>query len=283
MSRFQRLNRSLISGFTLVEMAVVLFIFGLLIAGLLRPLETQLEARDRKQTIGTMNEIVETLYGYAITNGRLPCPDTDGDGKPNDPFNPTDITTADCVGGSFTSGEGFLPWVELNVAPGDAWGNRFRYKVRVPNFTWPDEDPPAFFSDRVCDGDTPPEEFDLCTTGDITALTRGDDPGSIGTIEGKFSAPLADNLPAIVISHGRNGFGAISTSGVTRPPAPGGTDEAKNTDGDNTFYSRGYSGDNSSCADNNDESTPLCAFDDIVMWLSPAVLNNRMVTSGRLP
>lgn len=67
-------------GFTLVEMAVVLFILGLLIAGLLGPLETQLEARDRRQTLDTMEEIIDALYGYAITNRRLPCPNSDGDG-----------------------------------------------------------------------------------------------------------------------------------------------------------------------------------------------------------
>jgi prepilin-type N-terminal cleavage/methylation domain-containing protein len=267
-------------GFTLIEMAVVLFIFGLLIAGLLGPVETQLEARDRDQTIDTMNEIVEALYGYALTNGRLPCPDSDGDGFPDmttEPFSAADSTTADCDGGSdFTNGEGFVPWVELNVTPGDAWSNRFRYRVRWPQFTWPD-------SDGNCDGDTAPEEFDLCATGDTVVLTRGDNPATSGTIEGKFSASIGNSLPAVLISHGRNGFGAISTSGAARPTTTAGTDEAENTNGDATFYGRIYTGDNSPCADDTDESTALCPFDDIVVWLSPALLNNRMVVAGRLP
>ena len=100
-------------GFTLIEMAVVLFIFGLLIAGVLGPLETQLEARDRNSTIATMNEIIEALYGYAITHGRLPCPDTDGDGLPDNitgvPYDPSVSDTSACAGGTFTAGEGFIP------------------------------------------------------------------------------------------------------------------------------------------------------------------------------
>jgi prepilin-type N-terminal cleavage/methylation domain-containing protein len=281
----ERLPVPKIRGFTLVEMAVVLFIFGLLIAGVLGPLETQLEARDRNSTISTMNEIIEALYGYAITHGRLPCPDTDGDGLPdmtNEPYDPSDATTSDCDGGTFSDDEGFLPWVELGVAQGDAWGNRFRYFVRSPQFTRPDSDLPAFSSDRICDGDVAPQELDLCATGNVTVQTRGDDPGTAG-MQGKFLSTLANNLPAIVLSHGRNGLGATSTGGAARPTPATSTDEAENTNGDTTFVSRGYSGDSSTCADSNAEDSALCAFDDIVMWISPSLLNNRMVTAGRLP
>ncbi|MDA0823694.1 MAG: prepilin-type N-terminal cleavage/methylation domain-containing protein [Proteobacteria bacterium] len=283
------LEHSLIAktrGFTLVEMAVVLFIFGLLIAGVIGPLETQLEARDRNSTIATMNEVIEALYGYAITHGRLPCPDTDGDGLPdmtNEPYDPSDVDTGACDGDTFNDGEGFLPWAELGVAQGDAWGNRFRYRVTWPNFTWPDHrDPPGLPSDRVCDGDIDPEEFDLCASGNLLVQTRGDNPGA-GGIQGKFLSTLANNLPAILLSHGRNGFGATSTDGAARPLPASGTDEAENADGDTTFISRRYSGDNATCADNLAEASALCAFDDIVMWISPSLLNNRMVVAGRLP
>lgn len=115
--------------------------------------------------------------------------------------------------------------------------------------------------------------------------TRGDDPGTAGQ-QGKFETNLANNLPAVILSHGRNGFGATSTFGVARPTATGGTDEEENSGGtllENEFFSRGYSAENAGCADNNNEGAPLCAFDDIVMWISPALLNNRMVSAGRLP
>ena len=54
-------------------------------------------------------------------------------------------------------------------------------------------------------------------------------------------------------------------------------------DGDNVFVSRVYTGESNGCADDPDESAALCAFDDIVKWVSPALLNNRMVVAGRLP
>ena len=70
-------------GFTLVEIAIVIFILGLMIAGLVGPFEVQMEARYRRETLDMMNDAADALYGYALTNRRLPCPDSDGDGLPN--------------------------------------------------------------------------------------------------------------------------------------------------------------------------------------------------------
>ncbi len=64
-------------GFTLVEMAVVLVIIGLLLGGLLIPLSTQMENDKRKETQATLAAIREALIGYAVINGSLrPAPAT---------------------------------------------------------------------------------------------------------------------------------------------------------------------------------------------------------------
>lgn len=209
---------------------------------------------------------------YAITNGRLPCPDTDGDGLSNPIFNGTVPATAICTG------EGFVPWVELSAPQGDAWGNRFRYQTRSPQFTLPE-------TDGICNGDTAAiPEFDLCATGNIAVVTRGDDPATAPAIEGKALLNLAQNLPAVIISHGRNGFGATNITGIARaaPPATN-ADELENTDGDTTFLTRIFTGENGGCTDDADEGNSLCEYDDIIKWISPALLNNRMVVSGQLP
>jgi prepilin-type N-terminal cleavage/methylation domain-containing protein len=70
MTRF--LSRS--SGFTLVELAMVLFIVSLLIGGLLMPLSAQNEVRGRQETDRALATIREALIGFAAINGRLPCP-----------------------------------------------------------------------------------------------------------------------------------------------------------------------------------------------------------------
>ena len=272
-------------GFTLVEMAVVLFILGLLIAGLLGPLETQLEARDRRQTLDTMEVILDALYGYAITNRRLPCPNTDGDGVEQldtdingtddyDAFTGPALDAIVASGGDCINEEGFVPWVTLGVKQGDAWGNRFTYRVAARDYTTVDVD-------GICDGNVAPFELDLCSVGDVDVQTRGDDPLT-GGIAGKVILAQVNNVPAVVLSHGRNGFGATTVGGLARPAPPAGTDELENTNLDETFMSRSYTGDNQTC-DEADESQTFCPFDDMVKWLSPPVLNNRLVTAGQLP
>jgi prepilin-type N-terminal cleavage/methylation domain-containing protein len=274
--RRQGLRRLRARGFTLIELAIVVFILGMLIAGLIGPVEVQLEARDRHRTKEVMEEAVEALYGYALTNRRLPCPDNDGDGTPDPAFNPADVNSADCDVGTTTNG--WLPWAELGVPQGDAWGNRLTYRVRYREFTWPAQD-------ATCNGNTA-NEFDLCSTGNIVINTRGDDSTTPATIEGKFSFAAATQIyvAAVVISHGRNGYGATSVNGVARPAAPAANgDEIENANGDAIFYSRGYSGEQNGCSDDLVEANPLCEFDDILIPISRTILNSRMVAAGQLP
>lgn len=256
-------------GLTLIEMAVVLMILGFIVAGLLGPVDTQLEARDRRETLAQLERARDALYGYAVTRGRLPCPDSDGDGLPNPAFDPANAASASC-----DVADGFLPWAELGVPPGDAWSNRLRYRVRSPAYTWPD-------SDGLCNGNDG-SELDLCTRGDITLRSRGDNPATSGTQEGKFAFDAAREIPAVLLSHGRNGFGATSVAGVARAAAAA-PDEAENADGDDVYVARGYSAGDASCADDGNEATPLCAFDDLVVWIVPTVLNDKLVSAGRLP
>jgi prepilin-type N-terminal cleavage/methylation domain-containing protein len=261
------LNIKLQKAFTLIELSVVLFIISLLMVGLLGPVGTQIESQERQQTIYTMDDIIESLYGFAVINGRLPCPDIDGDGV-SDP----NISSV-CIAAA--PGDGWLPWQTLGInAQSDIWGNRFKYHVTTPGFTTIDT--------GTCAADG---ELDLCQNGTITVLTRGDDNATAGAIENKFQSNAATLIPAIVVSHGRNGLGATTLNGVALPATTAGTDEAENDDADtdDIFYSRGFSEGSEDCTDDADETKPLCDFDDIVMWVSPNILMNRMVKAEKLP
>ena len=70
-----RLNRARRdAAFTLVELAVVLMVVGLLLSTLTYTLAAQVDQRTREQTQRTLEQAREALIGFAITNGRLPCP-----------------------------------------------------------------------------------------------------------------------------------------------------------------------------------------------------------------
>lgn len=155
-------------GFTLVELAIVLVIIGLLLATFLTPLTAQMALRNNSQTRTELNEIREALVGYALSHsavdGRpfLPCPDTDGDGIENR------------VGALCGNVRGRLPFSDLGLVGSDSWGNRFIYQV-TQNFA------------NSATG------FILASAGDITVLNAAG------------GNPIATNIPAIVLSLGEDG------------------------------------------------------------------------------
>lgn len=243
------------SGFTLVEMAIVLVIIGLLLGGLLMPLSAQVEQRRISETQKTLDEIRESLIGFAISNGRLPCPATAtiASGMAN-------AGLEACNGGTYgnctqcANPSGALPWATLGISETDAWGWRFSYRIT------------GYFSQGIahplglgCTPDTTPTKasFALCSPGDNTICPSNTNcPGT----------NIASGIPAIVVSHGKNGAGAHNTQG-TQIPVSTNADEAANSDGNTSFVSH----------------TPTAPFDDIVTWLSPNTLFNRMVSAQKLP
>ena len=239
--------RQCVSGFSLIELAVTLFVIMLLLGSLLVPLTTQIDKRRYAETEKQIERIQEALLGYALANRHLPCPaisTTDG-------HEDRDAATQACtlVAGN-PKREGFIPWATLGVAPFDAWDNLLRYSVD-PDFARSD---PDFF-------------FTLNSTGDIRLRTR-DDAGALIDLTNL-------EIPAVILSHGKNGFGATSLDGIARP-VPGGWagDEADNAANATDFYFRKRS-----------EVTSATGgeFDDLVSWVSLNQLFARMVSAGRLP
>lgn len=106
------------AGFSLVELAVVLVIVALLIGGMLLPLSAQRDVRSQAETQKGLAEIREALIGYAIINGKLPCPMLT---STTDPANAAyGMAPSTCSPG----GEGYLPWKTLGVNEVDAWGQK---------------------------------------------------------------------------------------------------------------------------------------------------------------
>lgn len=107
------------SGFTLVELAIVLVIIGLVLSAFLTPLAAQLAQARNTEARKDLSEIKEALLGFAVINGRLPCPDNNNDGI-EDACPNTNVTA--------TTG-GNVPWSTLNTKQFDPWQRRYQYQI----------------------------------------------------------------------------------------------------------------------------------------------------------
>ncbi len=230
-------------GFTLVEMAMVLLIITVLLAGLVPTISSQMEQQHTNETRKKMSEIKEALIGYAMRNGKLPCSadpaKTLGQSGWGTERSPCTAATR----------YGVVPWVTLGTSETDGWGNRFTYHVTL---TFADSTDGTGASCATTTGIS----FQLCSNGEIVIFSDASE-----------TTTVANNIPAIIISHGKNGAGAYTPQGTQRPA--GSTDEQENIDysTDFKYVSR----------------LPTSSFDDLVEWITPNILANRMVAAGKLP
>lgn len=118
-------------GFTLVEMAIVLAIIGI-IAGLSLPLMTHYKDQERKQITLKHQEIVLTVLGiYAARHHQLPCPSDQLLG------NNSGMARLSCNDKTQTKAFGFIPFRTLGIPESktkDAYGHPMYYAVN-PSLT----------------------------------------------------------------------------------------------------------------------------------------------------
>jgi len=246
--------RQIPRGFTLVEIAIAIFIITILLGSILVPLTTQVEQRQVSETQKMLEDIKEALIGHAIAKGHLPCPDrpSGGAGGANDTANDgvEDFAAGVCYTGTAA---GNVPWVTLGLGAMDPWGNRFRYKVT------------GAYAQR-----SPAALLNLTSAATLTVITT-----SGGTL---LTGTNPDGAVAVIFSHGKNGFGAISATTGTANPAPSSLDELDNSVGGSGYTSRPtYRPVSSTPAELAKE------FDDAVTWLGKYTLFQRMVAAGKLP
>lgn len=193
------------TGFTLVELAIVLVIVALLASGLMVGIAAQRNAAENIDAQRQLENIRETLIGFALTHGRLPCP-----ALPNLASSDANAGVENCA-----QPHGVLPWVTLGLPEVDPWGRRFTYYAH------------GSFTAAVPSGAL--ASFTLATVGNANVKA------SSGT-----SGNVASDLPAVVVSHGSRGAGAWQPNGSQLPGVSG--DEAENADADLTFISRTQDG-----------------------------------------
>lgn len=236
------------AGFSLIELAVVLVIIGLLVGGGIAALDATTEQTRRADQRRQLEHVREALYGFAMSRGRLPCADTDGDGLEN-------YDGASCEAGAVFGG---LPWVDLGVGRRSAWGDPLYYAVTT-NTSGTIED----YAD-----DPAPTDSTFALDAQANLDIYDDPPGAGGAL-------IAEDVPAVVVSFGPQGSQVWTAGGRVCPGSAAGFSaaEQENCDDDTSFVDAGY----------RTPGDTEGRFDDLLMWLPDPVLKARMVEAGRLP
>ena len=247
--KHNRVSLVLMKGFTLIELAVVLVIVGILLGGFIGTFAERIDTTRYANTEQKLEEIRQVLIAYAFSQGDevyLPCPDAD--------MPPNGLEDRDGAGVCDAT-SGTLPWRTLGVGHEDAWGARFGYWVST--------------------------EYSSVSGFLLDAGDAGGGNSAIETRVGNVNSNIVENAVAIVFSYGKNGLGSVGIDGVSRAALPalgnGHDDEIENDNGDLLFMSHPPIQEGSAA------ELVGGAFDDILIWINSYEIKAKMVEVGALP
>src|SRR3990167_1954899 len=262
-----------VRGFSLVEMALVLLIVGLLASVFLPATNTMLDNSRRKETRATLEAVEQAMVRFVVVNGRLPCPANGALAAGNveqgleQPPPGTDV----CTAAALTNG--VVPWRTLGLAQDDvtdAWNTMISYRVwagaavAASSLTQPDgmnmsNLDPATQSAQI-QTFLQARGFRICTTNPCAAGAAAELASRTGMTGAAY----------VLISHGANRVGGFSADGVylgtANGPGPGPLENinfnalAPRTATPTDFY-----------IEANYAENPAAYFDDIV--LRPTVMS----------
>lgn len=242
-------------GFTLVEMAVVLVLIGIVMNLGLKMVTATLENAAYSETKAKMERIKLAFVAYLRTNGSLPCPDNS-----DNTVVATGTAAASCNANA-PEGFGIVPFQTLGLpreSALDGWGNYFTYRVAngVASKNWTAKASPATdLTIKEIKTQTPAltvQELDAAGTALMTTT---------------------DKAVVVILSHGVNGFGAKTTKVAARiPTADAGAGELVNaTSGSSTFVLRPV---NAAAGAFNG------SYDDLMTYMLPQDLLQPLLSEG---
>lgn len=266
------------SGFTLIEIAVVLVIVGILVGSFIGSITSRIETTRRDNAIKKLEEIKLAIFGYAAAEGRLPCPAiADLGGGQEQPVG----------GGVCATLYGFVPGRTLGLSGAynrdnlliDSWGNPFRYSVTG-------SDTNAFTTAPGGGGSI--QEVAVAAVNGLAVLSPdivicdGDSTDTDSCAGGPNT--LIDTAVFIVMSLGKDGSAFITTLAPNSDQGENASEAAvvANTAGENlaytvgnnrVFVSKSYS----------EIGSAAGQFDDLIIWASQYALYSYMMEAGQLP
>lgn len=237
-------------GFSLIEVAVVLVIVGLLTGGALTAYSRWVEKQLYEQVVSDIELAKKAIVGFALTNSYLPCSDIStntaiGDGKEDRVIGASFSdceTNASLVGSEFRS----LPFADLGINGIDPWGNVYRYHVH--------------------------EDYAQATAAGVGTLLLNNANGL--TVDDGTGTEVANNVAFVVYSLGPD-EGRVFTLQQNENLDLGGA-------GYNNTFSKASTYlpfDEKVVADPTDDE----GFDDVISWESTHVIKYKLLEAELLP
>lgn len=269
--------RQIPRGFTLIEIAIAVFITALLLGSILVPLTTQVESRNYDTTQRILDQARDALLGFAAANGYFPCPaSATSVGQEAVGFDHSTGAATTCpatVGIAAVNNMyyGFLPAATLGFTPVDssgfavdAWGlspyNRIRYAVSavtINGIAQPFTRISGMRNAVMSNISSATTLLYVCNSG--TGVTATNCNAAVA---------LASSVPVVIWSVGPNAAtsGGTSVHEAQNPNPAGGS-------ADRIFVSRTKAAAGATGGE----------FDDIVTWIGSPTLFNRLIATGQLP
>ena len=269
------------SGFTLIEIAIVLLIVGILLGYTVALLPVQKELSRYRDVEKDMDRIVDALIGFAQVQGRLPCPDISGgaayDGRENTDDVADNVTGALLPGGDGITDScegyfGFLPKVTLGLnGPANAtnnlldpWGQRYGYAISDINAG------ADSLVDLVTTNGIRREGLNAMIANPPDLNICDSSPGAGNNLTCPAANTVIANVAVVIISLGKdyridalgNASSAIQTENI---------DDFDDGTNDKVYVSSTRS-----------EATGA-EYDDVIRWISPSHLFANMIAAEQLP
>ncbi len=287
-------NSIKVKGFSLIEMAIVLVIIGLLAGGILIPISEQLQNTRLIDNRNQMETIKEALIGFAAANGRLPCPATAITKGIESPQG----------GGNCTTAHGFVPFASLGIGGqfnedyllSDPWNSPYGYSVTVrdidsnnqADFTTTNELKNVINDASLLDNTNEQLGIRALTLSNSESAGWPTNPcsGAGGTncndLEvfnniGTGRTTLTNDAPAVIYSLGKN-WAKYNVAGTGVPSNFEAENVGSTANGNRVYYIAG----NNQFISTEKSQQPGNTFDDEIIWISKSILIGKLLTAGQI-
>jgi prepilin-type N-terminal cleavage/methylation domain-containing protein len=247
-------------GFTLIEIAIVVLVVGILLGYTVALFPVQQDLKRSRQVDRELDQIIEQLVAFAQVNGRLPCPDSSAGAGVIDGVE--DKLVDDCE--AFF---GFLPARTIGMngrfnAQGvlvDPWGTGYRYAVSDFDVAPADGKIELVSPNGIRNAGIAAVQPDLFVCDGSAVVGNNLD---CTTVTG---ARVVGNVAAVIISLGKDA-GNIASNIQTEN-----TDDFHDGANDKVYIFSTRS------------EVAGAEFDDVIKWIPSNQLFSKMIEAGQLP